>query len=264
MPGSSRIAACLSAPPAGSPPSSSSGSSPWPSSAEGLRQLSCVRCAAVGWLPCRNSRFRSAATSSTSTECRIHPRFGRPFVVAAVMAAMFMIAIEATIVSTAMPQIASQLGDLDLYSWVFASFLLTQTTTTVIFGKLADLYGRKPGGAGRHRGVSPGLNPVRIGRIDDLADRVPANPGCRSRRDPAGRPHDHRRPVLGTRARQDPRLFCQRLGHLLGNRAAGRRPHHPLPQLGLDFLDQCAGGSRRRGGLRRVYERAGGLAAAQR
>jgi EmrB/QacA subfamily drug resistance transporter len=68
----------------------------------------------------------------------------RPFVLAAVMAAMFMIAIEATIVSTAMPQIAARLGDLHLYSWVFASFLLTQTATTVVFGKLADLYGRKP------------------------------------------------------------------------------------------------------------------------
>jgi EmrB/QacA subfamily drug resistance transporter len=57
---------------------------------------------------------------------------------------MFMIAIEATIVSTAMPQIASQLGDLHLYSWVFSSFLLAQTATTVVFGKLSDLYGRKP------------------------------------------------------------------------------------------------------------------------
>ena len=60
------------------------------------------------------------------------------------MAALFMIAIEATIVSTAMPQIAGQLGDLHLYSWVFSSFLLTQTATTVVFGKLSDLYGRKP------------------------------------------------------------------------------------------------------------------------
>ena len=68
----------------------------------------------------------------------------RPFVLASVMAAMFMIAIEATIVSTAMPQIAGQLGDLHLYSWVFSAFLLTQTATTVVFGKLADLYGRKP------------------------------------------------------------------------------------------------------------------------
>ena len=72
------------------------------------------------------------------------PETRRPLVLAAVMAAMFMIAIEATIVSTAMPQIAGQLGDLHLYAWVFASFLLTQTATTVVFGKLSDLYGRRP------------------------------------------------------------------------------------------------------------------------
>ncbi|WP_309346830.1 MDR family MFS transporter [Telmatospirillum sp.] len=57
---------------------------------------------------------------------------------------MFMVAMEATIVSTAMPQIVAHLGGLRLYSWVFSSFLLTQTAATVIFGKLADLYGRKP------------------------------------------------------------------------------------------------------------------------
>ena len=58
------------------------------------------------------------------------------------MASMAMIAIEATIVSTAMPQIAAQLGQINLYSWVFSAFLLTQTATTVVFGKLADIYGR--------------------------------------------------------------------------------------------------------------------------
>src|ERR1700712_1231018 len=72
------------------------------------------------------------------------PKTRRPLVLAAVMTSMFMIAIEATIVSTAMPQIAGQLGDLHLYAWVFAAFLLTQTATTVVFGKLSDLYGRRP------------------------------------------------------------------------------------------------------------------------
>lgn len=71
-------------------------------------------------------------------------RSNRALVIASVMASMAMIAIEATIVATAMPQIAAQLGNLNLYSWVFASFLLAQTAMTVVFGRLADIYGRKP------------------------------------------------------------------------------------------------------------------------
>ena len=57
---------------------------------------------------------------------------------------MFLAAIEGTIVATAMPSIASRLGGFSLYSWVFSSYLLMQAVTTPIFGKLADLYGRKP------------------------------------------------------------------------------------------------------------------------
>lgn len=68
----------------------------------------------------------------------------RPLVIAAVMGSMAMVAIEATIVSTVMPHIAAELGGLSIYSWVFASFLLAQTAMTVVFGKLADVYGRKP------------------------------------------------------------------------------------------------------------------------
>jgi EmrB/QacA subfamily drug resistance transporter len=60
------------------------------------------------------------------------------------MTTMAMTAIEATIVSTAMPQIVADLGGLRLYSWVFSSFLLTQTAMTVVFGNFADVYGRKP------------------------------------------------------------------------------------------------------------------------
>ena len=65
-------------------------------------------------------------------------------VIASVMASMCMVAIEATIVSTAMPQIVAELGGLRLYSWVFSVFLLAQTALTVVFGNLADIYGRKP------------------------------------------------------------------------------------------------------------------------
>lgn len=68
----------------------------------------------------------------------------RPLVIASVMTTIAMIAIESTIVTTAMPQIVADLGGLSLYSWVFSSFLLTQTVMTVVFGNLADIYGRKP------------------------------------------------------------------------------------------------------------------------
>jgi EmrB/QacA subfamily drug resistance transporter len=60
------------------------------------------------------------------------------------MISMSMVAFEATIVATAMPKIAGDLGGLTLYTWVFSSYLLTQTALTVVFGKLADIYGRKP------------------------------------------------------------------------------------------------------------------------
>ncbi len=75
----------------------------------------------------------------------------RGLVMVAVMLAMLLAAIEATIVATAMPNIADQLGGFSLYGWVFSSYLLMQAVTTPIFGKLADIFGRKPvfvGGVG--------------------------------------------------------------------------------------------------------------------
>ncbi len=68
----------------------------------------------------------------------------RSLVLIAVMLAMFVGAVEATIVTTAMPAIVSDLGGFSRYSWVFSSYLLMSTVTVLIYGKLADLYGRKP------------------------------------------------------------------------------------------------------------------------
>lgn len=65
-------------------------------------------------------------------------------VLAAMMLAMFMSAVEATIVATAMPTIVAELGGFSLFSWVFAIFLLTQAVTIPVYGKLADMRGRKP------------------------------------------------------------------------------------------------------------------------
>jgi len=62
----------------------------------------------------------------------------------ALMLGMFLAALDTTIVGTALPSIVGKLGGISLYSWVFSTYLLTSTTSVPIYGKLADLYGRKP------------------------------------------------------------------------------------------------------------------------
>jgi len=61
----------------------------------------------------------------------------------AVMLAIFMVATDSYIVATAMPTIVADLGGFRLFSWAFAAYLLTQAVTIPIYGRLADLYGRK-------------------------------------------------------------------------------------------------------------------------
>ncbi len=67
----------------------------------------------------------------------------RRAVTLACMLAIFMAAVEVTIVATAMPTIVAELGGARFFSWVFATYLLTQAVTTPIYGRLADIYGRK-------------------------------------------------------------------------------------------------------------------------
>src|SRR5271170_5173704 len=68
---------------------------------------------------------------------------GRSLVLAACLMATFMAAIESTIVSTTLPTIVGDLGGFDLFSWVFTIFLLTQAVSIPIYGRLADMFGRK-------------------------------------------------------------------------------------------------------------------------
>jgi EmrB/QacA subfamily drug resistance transporter len=62
----------------------------------------------------------------------------------ALMLGMFLAALDQTIVSTALPTIVGDLGGLDHLSWVVTSYLLASTASTPLYGKLGDMYGRKP------------------------------------------------------------------------------------------------------------------------
>lgn len=68
----------------------------------------------------------------------------RSFVLIAIFIATFMASVEATIVTTAMPTIISDLHGLAIQSWVFAVYLLATAIITPIGGKLSDRIGRKP------------------------------------------------------------------------------------------------------------------------
>ncbi len=60
------------------------------------------------------------------------------------LAALFVAALDSTIVGTALPTIGRELGDFALYPWIFTGYLLTSTTTVSVWGRLADLHGRRP------------------------------------------------------------------------------------------------------------------------
>jgi EmrB/QacA subfamily drug resistance transporter len=72
------------------------------------------------------------------------PQTNRKWVVVALLCAVFLAAMEATAVATVMPTIIGDLGGLRNYAWVFTAYMMSATVTVPIYGKLADLYGRKP------------------------------------------------------------------------------------------------------------------------
>jgi EmrB/QacA subfamily drug resistance transporter len=60
------------------------------------------------------------------------------------MLGMLLAALDQTIVSTALPQIVRDLGGFAHYSWVFSAYMLGATVTVPLYGKLSDIYGRRP------------------------------------------------------------------------------------------------------------------------
>jgi EmrB/QacA subfamily drug resistance transporter len=76
----------------------------------------------------------------------LSPRFDpkrRRDVTAALLLVTALASFESTVVSTAMPTIIGDLGGLPLYAWVFSVYLLAATVAMPIYGRLADIYGRR-------------------------------------------------------------------------------------------------------------------------
>ena len=82
-------------------------------------------------------------TSPYAEIVHIEPR-QRAEILFAIMLALFLSALDQTIVGTALPRVVSDLQGNDYYTWVVTAYLLTATVSGPIYGKLSDLYGRRP------------------------------------------------------------------------------------------------------------------------
>ena len=65
-------------------------------------------------------------------------------ILGAVMIGIFLAALDQTVVGTALPRIITDLGGNELYTWAFTAYLLTSTLSGPLYGKLSDLFGRRP------------------------------------------------------------------------------------------------------------------------
>jgi EmrB/QacA subfamily drug resistance transporter len=86
---------------------------------------------------------RPQVTSNVQTTNQISGQ-RRWFALAAVMLIMFFSSLDQTVVATAMPVIIGDLQGFSLYAWVFTAYMMASAVTVPIYGKLSDIYGRKP------------------------------------------------------------------------------------------------------------------------
>jgi EmrB/QacA subfamily drug resistance transporter len=74
---------------------------------------------------------------------KVDPRT-RTEIVIAVLLGLFLAALDQTVVGTALPRIVTDLRGNDIYTWAFTAYILTATISGPIYGKLSDLFGRRP------------------------------------------------------------------------------------------------------------------------
>jgi EmrB/QacA subfamily drug resistance transporter len=72
------------------------------------------------------------------------PHRARMQILGAVMVGIFLAALDQTVVGTALPRIITDLSGNELYTWAFTAYLLTSTISGPLYGKLSDLFGRRP------------------------------------------------------------------------------------------------------------------------
>ncbi|WP_182378119.1 MFS transporter [Nocardioides sp. WS12] len=80
----------------------------------------------------------------TASRASVGLRSQRGPILGAVMLSTALVAIDTTILATAVPAIVEDLGGFTQFPWLFSAYLLAQAVTTPIYGKLADVFGRKP------------------------------------------------------------------------------------------------------------------------
>jgi len=85
----------------------------------------------------------TATSAPMDAPVHVDPR-ARTEILIAILLAMFLSALDQTIVGTALPTIVTQLHGNDYYTWVVTIYLLTATISGPIYGKLSDLFGRRP------------------------------------------------------------------------------------------------------------------------
>ncbi len=165
---------------------------------------------------------------------------GRPrkLVTAALALAMFLAALEATAVGTAMPTVVAELGGVSRYSWVFSAYLLASTTTVPMYGKLADLFGRL-----RIFTIAVVLfllGAALCGAAQTFTQLISlqSHPGPRGRRRHPGRHHRGRRHLLPGGEGADPGHLLRSLGHFLPGGPSRRRAHHRSSLLAVGLLSE--------------------------